>query len=91
MSSSLSSCIDSIPMPIVVLGVSSQLGERGASSGLNGLLVRGDIEPRSGLGDRLPELGCESNGRGRLGFGNECALAISGALNAAAPVLLDRR
>lgn len=73
------------------LGASSQLGERGASSGLNGLLARGEIEPRSGLGDKLPELGYESNGRERLGFGRECALAINGALSPEAPVLLDRK
>lgn len=80
-----------MPTPTIELGASSQLGERGASSGLNGLRVRGEIDPRSGLGDRLPEPGYESNGRERLGLGRECALAISGALSPEAPVLLDRR
>ena len=92
----MSSCMASIPLPMLPLkfGWSSQLGERGGcvSSRLEGLRVRGEIDPRRGLGERLPELGLVevSKERGRLGFGREWARIMGGA-ESPAPVLLDLR
>lgn len=90
MESSLSSCIASIPTvllaPLLKLGVSNQLGERGGVSDLKGLRERGDRELWNGLA-----LEDTSSGLGRLGLGRECARIMGGALSADAPVLRERR
>ncbi len=86
-SSSLSSCMASIVL-------SYQPGERGGAMYPSSWLDEsGDLALAGdrwfGLGLRLPD--CCSNGRSCRGFGREWALVISGALNSADPLLLERR
>ena len=96
MSSSLSSCIDSIAPPLPP--PSNRPGDLGgrldpsSCCALNGLLSRAGerIGLPDAFGDRLPEEGVECVSVGVCGFGMECALVIIGALNVA-PLERERR